>query len=66
MRTKIKQTILKILSDKRANGDVLPFATSLEVAHLLNASIRDVEKLSERIDGIVSGKMENGEWYYYE
>ena len=66
MRTKIKQTILKILSDKRANGDVLPFATSIEVAHLLNTSIRDVEKLSERIDGIVSGKMENGEWYYYE
>ena len=34
MRNKIKQAILDILAEKKRDGDVLPFATSIEVAHL--------------------------------
>lgn len=32
MKSKIKETILAILEQKRRDGDVLPFATSIEVA----------------------------------
>ena len=64
MRIKIKQTILKILSDKRANGDVLPFATSIEVAHLLHMNALEVEKIAQEIEGIVRGKTLNHEYYY--
>lgn len=66
MKDKIKQTILDILSNKRANGDVLPFATSIEVAHLLHMNAVEIEKLAKDIDGIVAGKTLNHEWYYYE
>ena len=55
MKDKIKQTILDILSNKRANGDVLPFATSIEVAHLLHMNAVEIEKLAKDIDGIVAG-----------
>lgn len=47
MKDKIKQTILSILAEKRADGDVLPFATSIEVAHLLHMSALAVEKIAE-------------------
>ena len=63
---KIKQSILTILANKRANGDVLPFATSIEVAHLLHMNALDVEKLAEDIEGIEKGRTLNHEWYYYE
>ena len=66
MKDKIKQTILSILSEKRANGDVLPFATSIEVAHRLKMNALEVEKIAQGIDGIVKGKTINHEWYYYE
>ena len=64
MKEKIKQTILDILSEKRANGDVLPFATSIEVAHLLNMSAVEVERIAQDVDGIVKGKTLNHEYYY--
>lgn len=32
MKAKIKQTILDIIAEKRANGDVLPYAHSIVVA----------------------------------
>ena len=66
MKDKIKQTILSILSEKRANGDVLPFATSIEVAHRLKMNALEVEKIAQGIDEIVKGKTINHEWYYYE
>lgn len=56
MKDKIKQTILDILAQKRASGDVLPFATSIEVAHRLHMNAREVEKIAEGIEGIEKGK----------
>ena len=64
MKDKIKQTILDILSEKRANGDVLPFATSIEVAHLLHMNAVEVERLAKDIDGIVTGRTLNHDYYY--
>ena len=66
MKDKIKQAILKILEYKRRNGDVLPFATSIEVAHLLHMNALEVERLAKDIEGIEKGKTLNHEWYYYE
>lgn len=66
MKQKIKQAILSILEQKRRNGDALPFATSIEVAHLLNANALEIERQAQDIEGIVSGKTVNHEWYYYE
>ena len=64
MKNKIKQTILDILSEKRANGDVLPYATSVEVAHLLHMNALEVEKLAKDIEGIEKGKTLNHAYYY--
>jgi hypothetical protein len=64
MKDKIKQTILDILSEKRRNGDVLPFATSIEVAHRLNLGAWQVEEFAKGIEGIVKGKTLNYEYYY--
>ena len=66
MKDKIKQTILSILAEKRRNGDVLPFATSIEVALLLHMNALEVEKIAQEIEGIEKGKTLNHEWYYYE
>ena len=66
MKDKIKQSILTILANKRANGDVLPFATSIEVAHLLHMNSLDVERMAQDIEGIEKGRTLNHEWYYYE
>ena len=63
-RDKIKQAILTILETKRANGDVLPFATSIEVAHLLNVSADVVEDTD--VDGIFKELGLDNKWYYYE
>ena len=64
MKDKIKQTILDILAQKRASGDVLPFATSIEVAHRLHLNAGDVEKIAEEIEEIVRGRSLNHEYYY--
>lgn len=64
MKHKIKQTILDILAEKRANGDVLPYATSIEVAHRLNTNALKVEKIAKGIEDIVKGKTLNWEYYY--
>lgn len=66
MKDKIHQTILDILAQKRASGDVLPFATSIEVAHRLHMNAGEVERIAEGIEGIEKGKTINHEWYYYE
>ena len=64
MKDKIKQTILDILAQKRRDGDVLPFATSIEVAHRLHMNALKVERIAEGIEGIVRGKTLNHEYYY--
>ncbi len=64
MKDKIKQTILSILAEKRADGDVLPFATSIEVAHRLRIGASEVEKIAKGIEGIVKGRTLNYEWYH--
>jgi hypothetical protein len=64
MKDKIKQTILAILEKKQRDGDVLPFATSIEVAHLLHMNAQEVEKIAKGIEGIVKGKTANHEYYY--
>ena len=66
MKDKIKQTILNILEQKKRDGDVLPFATSIEVALLLHMNALEVEKIAQEIEGIEKGKTLNHEWYYYE
>ena len=63
MKDKIKQTILDILEEKKRNGDVLPFATSIEVAHLLHMNALEVEKIAQEIEGIEKGRTLNNEWY---
>lgn len=64
MKQQIHDTILSILEEKRANGDVLPFATSIEVAHRLKMNAFDVERMAQGIEGIVKGRTLNYEWYY--
>lgn len=64
MKDKIKQTILSILSEKRAEGDVLPFATSIEVAHRPHINAVEVEIVAQEIEGIVRGRTLNYEWYH--
>jgi len=64
MKDKIKQTILSILEEKRADGDVLPFATSIEVAHRMKLGAREVEEIAKGIEGIVKGRTLNYEWYH--
>lgn len=64
MKDKIKQTILSILAEKRADGDVLPFATSIEVAHRLHIGAWQVEEIAKGIEGIVRGRTLNHEYYY--
>jgi hypothetical protein len=66
MKQQIHDTILSILAEKRADGDVLPFATSIEVAHRLKMNALDVEKIAQEIEGIEKGRTLNHEWYYYE
>ena len=66
MKDKIKHAILKILEKKRRDGDVLPFATSIEVAHLLHMNALEVEKIAKDIEGFEKGRTLNHDWYYYE
>lgn len=64
MKQQIHDAILAILEEKKREGEVLPFATSIEVAHRLKMNALDVEKIAEDIEGIVKGKTKNEEYYY--
>ena len=64
MKDKIKQTILTILEQKKRDGDVLPFATSIEVAHLLHMNALEVERIAQEIEGIEKGRTINHDCYY--
>lgn len=43
---------------------MLPYATSIEVAHLLHMNALEVERLAKDIEGIVKGKTLNHAYYY--
>ena len=64
MKQKIKQAILDILAEKKRDGDVLPFATSIEVAHRLHMNALEVEKIAAEIDGIEKSRTLNHDCYY--
>lgn len=64
MKQQIHDAILAILEEKKREGEVLPFATSIEVSHRLKMNALDVEKIAEDIEGIVKGKTKNEEYYY--
>ena len=66
MKDKIKQTILDILAEKKSNGDVLPYAMSIEVAHRLHMNALEVEKIAATIDGIEKSRTLNHDCYYDE
>lgn len=66
MKERIRQTIFDILEEKKANGDVLPYAMSIEVAHRLHLGMVQVEQIAKDIEGITKGKTLNGDYYYYE
>ena len=64
MKDKIKQTILDILAEKKSNGDVLPYAMSIEVAHRLHMNALEVEKIAATIEGIEKSRTLNHDCYY--
>ena len=64
MKQRIKEAILSILEAKKQDGDVLPYATSIEVAHLLKMKAVEVERWTTGIEGIERGKTSNHEFYY--
>ena len=64
MKDKIKQAILDILAEKKRNGDVLPYAMSIEVAHRLHMNALEVEKIAQEIDGIEKSRTLNHDCYY--
>ena len=64
MKQKVRQAILQILADKRADGEVLPYATSREVASLLRMSVREVERIAKDIEGIERSRTIDCECYY--
>lgn len=64
MKQQIHDTILSILTEKRADGDVLPFAISIEVAHRLHMNALEVEKIAAEIDGIEKSRTLNHDCYY--
>lgn len=64
MEDRIRNAILSVLERKRRDGDVLPYATSVEVAHLLHMNAKAVERIAEGIEGIQKGKTLNHAYYY--
>lgn len=64
IKQQIHDAILSILAEKRADGDILPFATSIEVAHRLRIGASEVEEIAKGIEGIVRGRTLNYEYYY--
>lgn len=61
MNKLIRDTILSILADKRADGEVLPFATSIEVAERTKMPVSEVEVIAFfGLDG------DDVEWYEIE
>ena len=64
MKQQVHETILAIIEKKRADGDVLPYAMSIEVAHRLRMNALEVERIAVEIEGIGRGRTINGDCYY--
>ena len=64
VKEKIKLSIQRVLAKKKEEGEVLPYATSIEVALLLKMNAEDVEKIAQDIEGMVKGRTLNHEYYY--
>lgn len=64
MKEKIKQAILSIVEEKRRGGDVLPYATSEEVARRLHEDERRVRAEAAKLKGIAVARKEGIECYY--
>ena len=64
MKQLIKSAILYVIEWKRAHGDVLPCATSFEVADRLKMKIKDVERLAKDIEGIQTVETNIYDCYY--
>jgi hypothetical protein len=64
MKQLIRDTILSVLAEKRSDGEVLPFVTSIEVAERMKMPVSEVEKIAEGIEGMVKGRTEEYEYYY--
>jgi hypothetical protein len=64
MKQLIRGTILSVLAEKRSDGEVLPFVTSIEVAERMKMPVSEVEKIAEGIEGMVKGRTEEYEYYY--
>ena len=56
MKDRVKDVILSVLENKKRNGDVLPYATSIEVAHLLKMNAVEVESIAKDIEGFEKGR----------
>lgn len=64
MEDRIRDAILSIIREKRSGGDVLPYATSIEVARRLRMNAAQVEEMARDIKGIASGRTINYDYYY--
>lgn len=64
MKQQVHETILAIIAEKRADGDVLPYAMSIEVTHKLRMNVLEVERIAVEIEGIVRVRTINGDCYY--
>lgn len=64
MKQQVHETIQAIIAEKIADGDVLPYAMSIEVAHRLRMNALEVERIAVEIEGIVRGRTINGDCYY--
>ena len=64
MKQKVRQAILRILANKRADGEVLPYATSIEVASLLRMSVREVERIAKDIEDVEKATVTDCVCYY--
>lgn len=64
MKQRIYDTILAVLREKQSNGDVLPYALSIEVAHRLETNAAEVEAIARTIEGIEAGRTANYDYYY--
>lgn len=64
MTEKVREAILTVIERKRRDGDVLPYATSVEVAHLLRMEVDEVERIAEQAEGITKGRTSDYSWYH--
>lgn len=63
MKDRIEKAIRDIVQRKYADGDILPCAHSVEVAHRLKMNARDVETIASGIEGITTHLTINGAYY---